>query len=410
MIACGTVLSARGGLLEARVPGVRLGDGVTIATQPVATSGHVCALGPDGVLIAAHAAIGGIARGTPVFADAYAASLELGACALGRAIDARGRPLDDGPALRGRRVALGRELPRPCDRAPVRAPFWTGVRAIDGLLTLGRGARAGLFGAPGAGKSTLIEAIVAGCRADAIVVALVGERGREAQRWIDGCPPHATIVCATSDRAPAERVRAAQVAAAHASALRERGLDVLMVLDSLARVAAALRELAVAAGEAVGRGGYPPSVFADLARLVEVAGPLHSGSITLVASVLDDGDERDPVSDAARSLLDGHISLTARLAEAGRFPAIDVLASASRTMAAVTSPEHAAAAMRVRRALALLDRIDDARRIGIAPVDPPSQRAAAAEDRLEGFLRQRDRSSEPAETLTALLELAARLD
>ncbi|MEO6835484.1 MAG: ATP-binding protein, partial [Candidatus Tumulicola sp.] len=267
-----------------------------------------------------------------------------------------------------------------------------------------------MVGAPGSGKSMLLDAIVGGCRADAIVIGLVGERGREAARWIDACDVRTTVVCATSDRPAAERVRAAHVAAAQASALRERGLHVLLVLDSLARVAAALRELAVGAGESVGRAGFPPSVFADLARLVEVAGPTRAGSMTLIASVLDDGDDRDPISDAARSLLDGHVALAPRLADAGRFPAVDVLASASRTMAQVAAAEHVRAAHGIRRALALLERTDDARRLGIDPVDPESQRAIAAQERLEFFLRQGSRPAEPDATLEMMAGLACFLE
>jgi type III secretion protein N (ATPase) len=283
------------------------------------------------------------------------------------------------------------------------------VRAIDALLVLGRGARVGIFGSPGAGKSTLLEAIVCGARCDAVVVGLIGERGREARRWIDARIAHATIVCATSDRPAAERVLAAAVACAQAAALRERGLHVLLVLDSLARAAAASREIAVAAGESVGRGGYPPSVFADLARLVEIAGATHGGSITMIASVLGDGDDRDPVSDAARSLLDGHVVLSRQLADAGRFPAIDVLASSSRTMSQVTTAAHLGAEAAVRRALSLLERTDDARRIGIEPNDPYSQCVLACQDSIEALLRQDGVASDPAATLAMLDALVAAL-
>ena len=175
---------------------------------------------------------------------------------------------------------------------------------------------------------------MSGCTADAVVVGLCGERGREAQRWIERRDARTTVVCSTSDRPAKERIACVEVAFAHADALRDRGLHVAFVLDSLARFAAALRETATARGESVGRGGYPASVFAQLARFVEIAGPLRGGSITLIATVLSDGDDRDPVSDAARSLLDGHLQLSPRLAAAGRFPAIDVPASASRTMEA----------------------------------------------------------------------------
>jgi FliI/YscN family ATPase len=334
-------------------------------------------------------------------------ALALGACALGRALDAHGLPLDGGPAPRGRIVSLAHRCPSPNERVPICAPFWTGIRVIDGLLTIGRGARVGIFGAPGAGKTTLIESIVGGCAADAIVVALVGERGREAQRWIERRDDRTTVICATSDRPPSERVAAASVAVAHAGALRERGLDVLVVLDSLARVAAALREVGVAAGESTGRGGYPPSVFAEMARLVEVAGAVRDGSITMIGTVVDDGGERDPVSDAARSLLDGHIALSARLAEAGRFPAVRVLASTSRTMDEVATATHRRAARRVRRLIALLDRFDDARTLGIEPVEASARAAIRAEARLEEFLRQENRAAAPSVTLSQLAEIAS---
>ncbi len=336
--------------------------------------------------------------------------LALGTCALGRAIDALGLPLDGGPSLRGRSVSLELRSPRPNERAAIAAPFWTGVRVLDGLLTIGRGARVGIFGRPGAGKTTLIESIVESCAADAIVVALAGERGREAQRWIALRRDRTTVVCATSDRPPCERVAAAQVAIAHAAALRERGLHVVLVLDSLARVAAALREIGTAAGESTGRGGYPPSVFAQLARLVEVAGAVRDGSITLIATVVHDGDDRDPVSEAARSLLDGHIQLSTRLAEAGRFPAVDVLGSASRTMEIVAGETHLRAASRLRNALALLDRTDDARALGIEPVDRATLAAVAVESRLEEFLRQEHRASPWRETLSRLSGIAAFLE
>lgn len=338
-------------------------------------------------------------------------SLALGTCAFGRAIGAQGEPLDGKAPLRGRRVRIQPKAPLPSERAPIARPLWTGVRAIDALLTLGRGARVGIFGAPGCGKSTLLESIVAGCSADAVVVALVGERGREAQRWFAWCDRRTTVVCATSDRPADDRVRAAHVAMAHASALRQRGLHVVLVLDSLARVASALREIAVARGESVGRGGYPPSVFPALARLLEVAGALSIGSITLVATVLSDGDDRDPVSEAARSLLDGHVQLSHELAHAGRFPAIDVLRSASRTMRQVVEREHFVAAQRVRSALATLERTEEARALGIAPAESRTLAIVAAEERIEALLRQDAESREQASSaLSALLELADTLE
>lgn len=328
---------------------------------------------------------------------------------LGRAIDADGTVADGGPPVRARGTLPPLRIPAPHERAPIDRPMWTGVRAIDGLLTLGRGARIGIFGAPGAGKSTLLEALVSGARADAIVLALIGERGREAQTWIESIPAHATIACATSDRPARERIAAAELAMRHACALRERGLHVLMIADSLARFASALREAAVRSGEPVGRAGFPPSVFAQLARYTEAAGTAMRGSITLIATVLSDGDDRDPISDAARSLLDGHVALSPALAHAGRFPAIDVPASASRTMSAVAAPEHAEDAALVRRAVAFLTRTEETRTLGIVPSDPFALRALALEDDLERFLRQGKEPSAPGHTLNALRVLADRL-
>jgi type III secretion protein N (ATPase) len=182
---------------------------------------------------------------------------------------------------------------------------------------------------------------------------------------------------------------------------------VLLLLDSLARVAAALREIAVARGESSGRGGFPPSVFADMAQLVEVAGAVTEGSITLIATVIHDGDERDPVSEAARAQLDGHIALALRLAEAGRFPAVDVPGSASRTMNGVVAQQHRHAALRIRRALAILDRLDDARALGIEPVGGDAAAAAASEHRIEAFVRQ-DRRPTPSRATLEELEAIAR--
>jgi type III secretion protein N (ATPase) len=280
---------------------------------------------------------------------------------------------------------------------------------MDALLTIGRGARIGIFGPPGCGKSTLLHLLARGAYADAVVIGLVGERGREAEEWMSICPDHASIVCATSDKSAAQRAHAARVAVAQAAALRSRGLHVLLILDSLARFAAALRELAVAQGESVGRAGYPPSVFAELARLVEVAGAVDHGSMTFVASVLSDGDERDPVSEAARSLLDGHIALSPKLAEAGRFPAVDLLASTSRTMQAVVDERHAEDARLVRSAAASLAQTEDARMLGIMPAGAFALLAISAEAQFEALMRQGNLAVPPARSLSMLGALADTL-
>jgi FliI/YscN family ATPase len=361
------------------------------------------------VTLAPFGATDGIAVGDCVESDPRALALELGSACLGRAIDALGVPLDSGPPLRASKRRRSAGAPVPAERRPVRELFATGVRAIDGPLAFGVGARIGLFGAPGCGKSTLLETIVAGSAADVSVIGLVGERGREAERWLTGIGPRTTVVCATSDRSPAERVRAAEVAFMQAEALRRRGLHVLLVLDSLARVAAAARDVALSTGEPVGRGGYPPSVFGLLAGLLERAGSFADGSITLVATVLSDGaDERDPVSDACRAALDGHIILSERLAARGWFPAIEIPSSASRTLADVASPAHLEGARRLREAVAVLDETREARGFGLDPGagDPGIRRAINAQGAIAAFLCQR----EPLNLRATLMELGTLTD
>jgi ATP synthase in type III secretion protein N len=424
--AIGTVAGARGALLEAELPFARVGDGVRICARDAAVHARVVALhetravaSPQTLAVASSqtravlapfGAVDGVAIGDRVASDPSVLALPLGTPLLGRAIDAAGTPLDGRAAPRGLRRATGADARPIGERRPCTELFRTGVRAIDGPLAFGRGARIGLFGVPGAGKSMLLDAIVRGASADAVVVALIGERGREAERRLAALDARTTLVCATAERAAAERVRAAEVAFAQACALRARGLDVLLVADSLARIASAAREVALAAGEPAGRGGYPPSVFASLARLLERAGGFGRGGVTLVATVLSDGpDEHDPVSEAARAALDGHLVLSARLARAGRFPALDVVRSTSRTLADVASAEHRAAAETLRAAVAALDESRDARALGITPADPFLARCIAQEPALERFLRQGPEPAELGETLTALRALADSL-
>jgi type III secretion protein N (ATPase) len=337
----------------------------------------------------------------------------LGTALLGRAIGAGGIILDGGEPLSGRRRPCSASVPAPGERVALAAPFWTGIRALDGPLTFGRGARIGIFGAPGAGKSTLLEDLVASSRADVTVVALIGERGREAERWLRRTGPRTSLICATSDRPAAERLEAAGLAFAQAHALRERGLHVLLVLDSLARVAAAARDVAVAQGEPVGRAGFPPSVVARQARLLECAGATATGSITLVATVLSEGAlEHDPIAEAARAALDGHVVLSGRLAAAGWFPAIDLPASASRTLSDVAGPAHRRAAGRLRAAVAALEEARDARSLGLDPGagDALLARAIAAEGQIAAFLRQAGGAADPAQTLMQMTGIADSLD
>jgi FliI/YscN family ATPase len=346
----------------------------------------------------------------PVQIDAGLAAGDFAVDVEDGTYDLKLQTLDTLGGVRGRRAAV---IDPPIDaglRRPVERPFWTGIKAIDGLITIGRGARIGIFGGPATGKSLLIEALVRGAAADAVVVGLIGERGGEAAAWMQRISQHATIVCSPSDRSPAERVRAAHVALAQASQLRRRGLNVLVVLDSLARFALAAREIALRNGEAVGRGGYPPSVFTEMTRLLERGGNICGGSVTLIATVLSDGlDEREPLSDAARSALDGHIMLSPKLARAGLFPAIDVAASASRTMDAAVGADHRRAARIVRCAIAQLDATRELRDLGFAHTDRHLERAVALQEHIEAFIHHGTRTSGPAETLAELRALADQL-
>jgi FliI/YscN family ATPase len=407
----GRVHAAVGESVIARLPGARVGEAVTIRVGALLRiPATVTRVGPERVELLPHTSVAGVGIGDEVVTDPLATTLPLGMRLLGRVIDSGGSALDALGRVRGRRAAV---IDPPIDaglRRPVERPLWTGIKAIDGLITIGRGARIGIFGGPATGKSLMIEALVRGAAADAVVVGLIGERGGEAAAWMQRISQHATIVCSPSDRSPTERVRAAHVALAQASQLRRRGLNVLVVLDSLARFALAAREIALRNGEAVGRGGYPPSVFTEMTRLLERGGNVCGGSVTLIATVLSDGpDEREPLSDAARSALDGHIVLSPKLARAGLFPAIDVAASASRTMDAAVSAEHRRAARIVRRAVAQLDATRELRDLGFTHTDRHLERAVALQEHIEAFIHHGPRAFGPAETLAELRALAEQL-
>lgn len=405
MIVQGWVRAVEGDAIEASLPGARVGD--TVWIEAIGRYGTVRRVRRDGVGIAAHAGAAGIAAGSAV--RIVEGALPIGVGLLGRAVDGCGAPLDGKPPPQCLRRPPTLAPPSPAERRPIADPLWTGVRAIDGCMTIGQGARVGIFGVPGCGKSTLLESIARYVEADAVIVAAIGERGREAERWIAGCDARTTVVCATSDRPAAERLAATRYALAHAAHLRDRGLAVVVILDSLARVGYALREVAVAAGESVGRGGYPASVVAELARLVEVAGPTRAGTVTLLATVLFDGDERDPISEAARALLDGHLVLDAARARRGAFPAIDLLASNSRTMAAVVDATHARHAAALRRAVGWLEETRDARALGVLD-DEAGRTFRMAEPAIEAFLAQGARPCDRRATLAALAELADTLE
>lgn len=325
-------------------------------------------------------------------------SIPAGPALLGRVVDALARPLDGGAPPRGIAWPLaGRPVP-PLARAEVTEALPTGVRAIDALLTLGAGQRIGLMAGTGVGKSMLMQQIVRGTAADAVVAALVGERGREIAAFMAALPlevrPRTTVVAVPADQAAPLRIRGALAAMAMAEALRARGLRVLLLVDSLTRIAHAQREIGLAIGEPPGQRGYPASALAIVPRLVERAGidARTGGAITAVLTVLAEGDDllADPVADAARGVLDGHILLSREVAARGRFPAIDLAHSVSRTMAACITPEHAAAARALRRDAALVEASRDLVSMGAHTpgADPDLDRALSRAAAMEQFLAQ----------------------
>jgi len=334
---------------------------------------------------------------------------------IGRVFNARGMPIDDLPALRMTATRpLDGVMPRAMDREPIREALCTGVRALDAMLTVGRGQRVGIFGGSGVGKSTLIGMMTRNTTADLTVVGLIGERGREVREFLDDAlgpegRQRSVVLVSTSDESPLQRMRAALAATSVAEYFAAQGKHVLLVLDSLTRYAMAAREVGLAAGEPPASKGYTPSVFSRLARLVERAGNFSNGSITAFYTVLMEGDDQqDPIVDATRSFLDGHIVLSRAMASEGWYPPIDILDSISRLMPAVTSPEHRRRAAYIRRLLAAYARSEDLVRIGAykAGSDPELDQALAARGALRGFLAQ-DASEDAklSETLTRLRDL-----
>jgi flagellum-specific ATP synthase len=300
----------------------------------------------------------GIAPWDTVVSDHRAITVPTGPQLLGRVLDALGRPMDGLPAPDGAMRPIVADAPTPLARAPIHEPIETGVSAIDGFLTCGRGQRVGIFAGSGVGKSTLLGSIARGGAAQVNVIAMIGERGREVGEFLtdslgrEGMQKSVVIAC-TSDAAPMLRLLAPLTAVTIAESFRDQGADVLFLMDSVTRFAMAAREVGLAAGEPPTLRGYPPSLFARLPRLVERLGNAGNGSITGMLTVLVDGDDmNEPVADALRGYLDGHIVLSRRLAERNRFPAIDVLSSISRLMTKVCDGEHVARAGRIRELLA----------------------------------------------------------
>ncbi|MBA4065307.1 MAG: EscN/YscN/HrcN family type III secretion system ATPase [Isosphaera sp.] len=355
--------------------------------------------------------------GMPVVRKGTGLKVPTGRNLLGRVIDGLGRPMDDlGPLAGCPMRPVNRPAPPALDRQRIREPFATGIRAIDSVLTCGRGQRVGIFAGSGVGKSTLLGEIAKGSLADVNVIALIGERGREVAPFLEDClgpegMARSVIVVATCEQTPLMRVRASQAAIAIADYFRDGGSNVLFMIDSLTRLAMAQRELGLLLGEPPSARGYTPSVFQLLANTVERLGNAAVGGITALLTVLVDGGDLDePVSDSVRSLVDGHIVLDRRIAERGIYPAIDVARSVSRVATDVADREHAVAARKLRAVMATYADVQDLIRIGAYARGSMPQVDAAIElmPRVEKFLRQDiGERSTFAQTRTALLEIAA---
>jgi flagellum-specific ATP synthase len=397
----GKVIEIAGTVVQIEMTGTRLGDIVEIESAAGNVMCEVVGF-RGGLLLAIPLQLTRrVAPGAMVRHCGPLASLPAGDALIGRLIDAFGNPLDGGPApVCAARVAIdARALPIEA-RGEVDQRFDTGVRAIDGVLTCGRGQRVGIFAGAGCGKSVLVEQIATQAEADVIVVGLVGERGREVHELMSSPRrDRMVIVAATADKSPLERVRGALAATAIAEHFRDRGGNVLLVLDSLTRFAMALRELGLALGEPPATKGYPPSVFATLPRLLERVSPrAEGGSITGFYTVLVEGDDlSDPVADSARSLLDAHIVLSRDLAARGHFPAIDVLASASRVARRVSTPVMLHLAMRAREQLSRRKQASELQALGAYTpgANPVFDTALALGERIDSWSRQTPHERSP---------------
>ncbi len=395
----GRVEQVVGTIIRAVVPGVKVGElcilrnpweDFTLKAEVVGFVRNVALLSPLG-------SCQGVSPATEVIPTGEILSVPVGEELLGRVLDGLGQPIDGGPALKTRHhYPVFAEAPNPMTRKIISRPLSLGLRALDGMLTCGEGQRMGIFAAAGGGKSTLLSSIIKGCSAEVCVLALIGERGREVREFIendlgDEGRKKAVLVVSTSDRSSMERLKAAYTSTAIAEYFRDQGKSVLLMMDSVTRFGRAQREIGLAAGEPPTRRGFPPSVFSELPKLMERAGNSDKGSITALYTVLVEGDDMtEPIADETRSILDGHIVLSRKLAARNHYPAIDVQASVSRVMNAIVSKEHKKAAQRLRQILAKFAEVELLVQIGEYKkgADKEADDALAHIDKVNAFLKQ----------------------
>jgi flagellum-specific ATP synthase len=411
----GTVVQVVGLTIEVEGLAARLGEVCTVYPVGRAEGITVEVVGFRGgrSLVMPLGDMQGIQPGSPVISTGRTFPVPVGEALLGRVLDGLGRPLDQHGPLRGVRYAsVSTQAPHPLLRTRVSQPLVTGVRAIDAVLTCGKGQRMGIFSGSGVGKSTLLGMIARNALSDVNVIALIGERGREVRDFLerdlgDGLK-RSVVIVSTSDQPALVRLRGAWVATAIAEYFRDQGCDVTLLMDSVTRFAMAQREVGLAVGEPPATKGYTPSVFALLPRLLERAGTSERGSITAFYTVLVEADDlNEPIADTVRGVLDGHIVLARDLAVEGHFPAIDVLHSISRVMPEITSREHRQAASRLRELLATYQNARDLINIGayVGGSNPQIDEAIARRPALLALLRQDPDEATPfAETLRRLAE------
>lgn len=416
----GVVTDQVGLLIESRGPKVAIGDFCEIvspAGKPIRA--QVVGFRDGRVLSTPLEETGGLALGSRVVARTEGATVAVGPGLVGRVLDGFGEPMDGGPPIHPAAFyGLYQAPPGPLDREHITEQLATGIRAIDSLLPTGKGQRIGIFGGSGVGKSTLLGAMARNSASDVTVIALIGERNREVKDFIEkelGPEGRAkcVVVCAPSDSPAPLKLRAAFVALAVSEYFRDQGKDVLLVLDSVTRLAMAQREIGLAAGEPPSQKGYTPSVFNLLPKVCERAGKFDRGSITGFFTVLVDGDDfNEPIADAVRGILDGHIVLSRELGQQGHYPAIDILQSISRLASKLQSPEQKSAATALREAMAEYRRSEDLINLGayVSGTNPTLDIAIRSREAIRAFLKQdAHEKAKINETATRLKQLAEKL-
>jgi len=413
----GKVTEVIGILIESNGPSASVGEVCRIEKGGrLVCRAEVVGFRKDRTLLMPLGSIEGIHPGMTVAGTGRPLSVRIGDALLGRVLDGLGNPMDGkGPIRAASARSVFSAIPNPMTRQRINQVFETGVRAIDGLVTVGKGQRLGIFAGSGVGKSVLMGMLARNCRSDVNVIALIGERGREVLEFIErdlgeeGLK-RSVLVVATSDQPALIRIKGALVAAAIAEHFRDQGKDVLFLADSVTRLAMAQREVGLAIGEPPASKGYTPSVFATLPQFLERAGTSDVGTITGLFTVLVDGDDMDePIADAVRSILDGHLVLSRRLAHRNHYPAIDVLQSISRCMSDIVSKEHRAAAGKIKDSMAAYSESEDLIQIGAYAMGTNERidRAIRLNAPITEFLRQaRDNSTTLEETLKKLEAIA----